>query len=122
MSRLTMAKEVLNLKEAAQLLQVAEQDLREAVERGEVPGRILGGEWRFSRYALHDWLNGPGNEENPWLKWAGAMRDNPLWPEVMESIAAEHERQRQEAIREAEALEKAERAAQRTRKSQRKTA
>jgi excisionase family DNA binding protein len=48
--------EVLTLAQLAELLQLDEGTLRELVERGEVPGRKLGDEWRFSRQAILDWL------------------------------------------------------------------
>src|SRR3954454_3507867 len=48
--------EVLTLPEAADLLQ-AEEDVVEAMASGgELPGRKLGDQWRFSRIALIDWL------------------------------------------------------------------
>jgi len=48
--------EVLTLEEAAELLRVAPDALRGRVEAGDVPGRRLGDEWRFSREALLAWL------------------------------------------------------------------
>jgi excisionase family DNA binding protein len=43
---------VLNLAEAADLLRVAENYLQSLAESGEIPGRQIGDEWRFSRQAL----------------------------------------------------------------------
>ena len=54
----TAADAVLTLDEAAALLRVATDDIVERVEAGTLPGRRLGGEWRFSRTALLEWLNG----------------------------------------------------------------
>jgi excisionase family DNA binding protein len=48
--------EVLTLGEAAALLRVEEYVLAESAERGEIPGRRLGQEWRFRRDALLEWL------------------------------------------------------------------
>ena len=48
--------EVLTLAQAAELLQVEEDTVRELAEAGELPGRDVGGEWRFSRDALLAWL------------------------------------------------------------------
>jgi excisionase family DNA binding protein len=53
------ASEVLTLEQAAALLQVDEQLVRELAESGELPGRRLGDQWRFSRQALIDWLGEP---------------------------------------------------------------
>lgn len=50
------APEVLTPGEAAALLRIEQPQLREAAERGEVPGRRIADEWRFSRDALLNWL------------------------------------------------------------------
>jgi excisionase family DNA binding protein len=50
--------EVLTPTELAALLRVEVSALLELVERGEVPGRKLGAEWRFSRSAVIAWLGG----------------------------------------------------------------
>lgn len=52
------AVEVLTLEEAAQLLRLAPEDLRDFAAQGRIPGRRLGEEWRFSRQALRSWLEG----------------------------------------------------------------
>jgi excisionase family DNA binding protein len=48
--------EVLTLPEAAELLQVEPGVVEEAAEAGDLPGRKLSDEWRFSRTALIEWL------------------------------------------------------------------
>jgi excisionase family DNA binding protein len=50
--------DVLTPKQAAELLQVDEQELVALAEAGEVPGRRIGEQWRFSRPALIAWLAG----------------------------------------------------------------
>jgi excisionase family DNA binding protein len=50
--------DVLTAGEAAALLRLAESEVVEAAERGEVPGRRIAGEWRFAREALMAWLGG----------------------------------------------------------------
>jgi len=50
------APEVLTAGEAAALLRVEERQLAEAAAHGDVPGRRIGAEWRFSREALLAWL------------------------------------------------------------------
>lgn len=50
--------EVLTAGEAASLLRVDETQLLEAARQGELPGRRIAGEWRFSRIALLSWLCG----------------------------------------------------------------
>lgn len=50
--------EVMTIDEAAALLRVPATELERLVTRGEVPGRLVAGEWRFSRDALLAWING----------------------------------------------------------------
>jgi excisionase family DNA binding protein len=50
--------EVLSLAQLSELVQVPEEDLAAMAEAGELPGRRLGGEWRFSRAAVLAWLAG----------------------------------------------------------------
>jgi excisionase family DNA binding protein len=51
-------REVLTLADAAELLQVERDVVNAMAEAGELPGRKLGDEWRFSRAALIAWLGG----------------------------------------------------------------
>jgi excisionase family DNA binding protein len=48
--------EVLTVAQLAEWLQVDEAAIAELAESGELPGRRLGGEWRFAREAVLDWL------------------------------------------------------------------
>jgi excisionase family DNA binding protein len=48
--------DVLTLGEAAELLRVEEAVVERLASAGELPGRRLGSEWRFSRSALLEWL------------------------------------------------------------------
>jgi excisionase family DNA binding protein len=52
-------REVLTVREAAELLRVGEHTVRALAARGELPARRLGRRWRFSRRALLDWLAAP---------------------------------------------------------------
>jgi excisionase family DNA binding protein len=51
------AAEVLDVPQAAELLQVDEATIVELAEGGKLPGRKLGKAWRFSRAALVAWLS-----------------------------------------------------------------
>ena len=53
---------VLTLDEAAELLRVDVKQMRKIAANGEVPGRKVGNEWRFSRDALLNWLSGNDEE------------------------------------------------------------
>jgi excisionase family DNA binding protein len=50
--------DVLTAAQAAELLQVPEDELLALAEAGDVPGRRIGEQWRFSRPALIGWLAG----------------------------------------------------------------
>lgn len=54
--------EVLTPAQAAQLLQLSEPVVVQLAESGQIPGRVLGGTWRFSRAALVAWLSSGRNE------------------------------------------------------------
>jgi excisionase family DNA binding protein len=51
--------EVMDAEQAGQFLQIEEAVVRQMAEAGKLPGRKLGGAWRFSRAALVAWLFGP---------------------------------------------------------------
>ena len=51
--------DVLTLAQLAELLQVDEKTVRSLAAKGDLPGRKLGREWRFSRQAVLDWLANP---------------------------------------------------------------
>ena len=50
------APDVLTLDQAAALLQVVRAEVAALAEAGELPGRRIGGDWRFPRAALLEWL------------------------------------------------------------------
>jgi excisionase family DNA binding protein len=50
--------DVLTPAQAAELLQVAEDEVIALAAAGELPGRRIGEHWRFSRPALIEWLSG----------------------------------------------------------------
>ena len=52
------APDVLTLEQAAALLQVDAAEVAALADAGELPGRRIGGEWRFPRAALLEWLGG----------------------------------------------------------------
>ncbi|HEY7621537.1 MAG TPA: helix-turn-helix domain-containing protein [Solirubrobacteraceae bacterium] len=54
----TAAAEVLDVDEVAELLQAEPDAVRELAEAGSLPGRKIGGEWRFLRRAVLAWLGG----------------------------------------------------------------
>ncbi len=59
--------DVLTAGEAAAMLRIDEKQLVKACERGEIPARKIGSDWRLSRPALLDWLRGDedGSDRSP---------------------------------------------------------
>ena len=82
-----VADEVLLIADAAAFLRVPEDAVRQEAAAGKLPGRLIAGEWRFSRVGILAWLATP--EPAPirltatqWLK------DNPrVWDEQAEREA-----------------------------------
>ena len=60
--------EVMSAEQAGQFLQVEEAVVIELAETGQLPGRKLGQDWRFSRTALVAWLAGPDPEGGAAMK------------------------------------------------------
>ncbi|HEX4719837.1 MAG TPA: helix-turn-helix domain-containing protein [Thermoleophilaceae bacterium] len=54
--------EVMTLDEAATLLRIDSEELAKLAGSGDVPGRKLGDDWRFTRSALLNWLGNPDEE------------------------------------------------------------
>lgn len=50
--------EVLTVEQAAALLQLSPKTVKRLAQRGGVPGRRVGNQWRFPRGALMDWVAG----------------------------------------------------------------
>ena len=51
-------RDVLTTAQVAELLQTDERTVRTLAQAGELPGRKIGPDWRFSRAAVLDWLGG----------------------------------------------------------------
>ncbi len=56
--------EVMTVKEVADYLRLAESTVYRLVKKGSLPGRKLGGNWRFSRKGLDKWLAETKIEQN----------------------------------------------------------
>lgn len=54
--RPTDTAEVLTLEQVAELLQAADEAVEALAESGDLPGRRVGGDWRFARSAILEWL------------------------------------------------------------------
>ena len=51
-------KEIMTPREAAQYLSVHVRTLYRLAKNKEIPGRKVGGSWRFRKNALDEWLSG----------------------------------------------------------------
>jgi excisionase family DNA binding protein len=70
--------EVLDVREAATLLGLGEDVVAEEAANGNLPGRHVGGQWRFARAHLLEWLRGDagrGGAEAPGRRPAAGRRD-----------------------------------------------
>lgn len=96
-----VAGEVLTLAEAAAYLRVPESTVIQLMTDQALPGRRLGGEWRFLKAALQDWLRTPpvrGSREAV-LSTAGSLKDDPFLLDELEEI---YRRRHEEVIGEGE--------------------
>jgi excisionase family DNA binding protein len=64
--------EVLTLDELADLLRLPADALLALAQAGELPGRRVGGEWRFARSAVLQWLSAGERTEPTEAEAAGA--------------------------------------------------
>lgn len=51
-----MDNDILNLEQACDFLGVGERTLIKLLREEHIPARKIGREWRFSKYALMDWV------------------------------------------------------------------
>ncbi len=51
-------KEILTPREAAEYLSVHVRTIYRLAKNGEIPGRKIGGSWRFKKGILDEWLSG----------------------------------------------------------------
>ena len=51
-------KEIMKPREAAEYLSFHVRTIYRLVKKGEIPGRKVGGSWRFNKNALDEWLSG----------------------------------------------------------------
>ncbi len=48
--------DILTVSDVANLLKVAEKTVYGLVQKGDLPGFKVGGQWRFSRTAIDSWI------------------------------------------------------------------
>ena len=82
--------DVLTLAEAAAYLRLPEKEVIAATSSQGLPGRLVGGEWRFLKTALQQWLSvsQPTAEMRKAAQMAivGAWKDDPTVDQLREEI------------------------------------
>jgi hypothetical protein len=80
--------DVLTLAEAAAYLRVAEAAVVDSVNSEGLPGRQIGGEWRFLQCSLQDWLRKPPKKysKEAFLALSGVWKDDPYIDEMLKEI------------------------------------
>lgn len=80
--------EVLTLAEVAAYLRLPECEIGRLVHSQGLPGRLVGGEWRFLKTAIQQWLGtgGPTAESRKagQLSIAGKYKDDPDLEQIVE--------------------------------------
>ena len=76
---------ILTLPEVAQLLRVPEVAVVQSAAGGCIPGRLIGGEWRFDEYAITLWMreretDSPSGKLRAWI----ASQSPKVWDDVAE--------------------------------------
>ena len=84
--------EVMTLAEAAAFLRVPEDGLKADAVKGRVPGRLVAGEWRFTKATLLAWFNEPEtaapkkSSKERMRALIGAWKDDPTVDAMVEEI------------------------------------
>jgi excisionase family DNA binding protein len=82
--------EVLTLAEAAAYLRLPEREVVGLVHSQGLPGRLVGGEWRFLKTAIQQWLStgapSPETRKAAQLAVAGSWKDDPNLEAMLEEI------------------------------------
>jgi excisionase family DNA binding protein len=77
-------EDILTLAEAAAYLRTSESAVEQLVAEEAIPARKIGGEWRFLRKALDDWLRFPGiHPRDYWRAHQHWMFDSPFMEEFI---------------------------------------
>jgi excisionase family DNA binding protein len=79
--------EVLTLPEVAAYLRVPEEAVLELVTRDALPGQQIGGEWRFLKRAVVEWLRfGPQFRREFRMFPHLLMPDHPFWEDLYQVL------------------------------------
>ena len=93
----SLTPEILTLAEAAAFLRVTEESVLRAMADQGLEARQIGGEWRFLRSAIEDWLRDRSPKARLMAQF-GALKDDPSMDEMIQNIYAARARQRDETF------------------------
>jgi excisionase family DNA binding protein len=102
--------DVLTLEEASAYLRLPVAVVLRQASQGKIPGRKIEDNWRFLKTAIDDWLRSGSmgvptqdvalaekaetlaesakfEQSDPWVKFAGMFKDDPLFDEFAEDMA-----------------------------------
>jgi excisionase family DNA binding protein len=103
--------DVLTLEEASAYLRLPVAVILRQASQGNIPGRKIEDNWRFLKTAIDDWLRSRSigdptqyaapaekaetltesakfEQSDPWVKFAGMFKDDPLFDEFVKDMAA----------------------------------
>ena len=78
---MTSQDDILTIPDIASLLKVADKTVYSLVQKGDLPGFKVGGQWRFSRTAIDSWIKVKTNaagvqSDNDGVKPSRSSREN----------------------------------------------
>jgi excisionase family DNA binding protein len=77
-------EDVLTLAEAAAYLRTSESAVEQLAAEEAIPSQKIGGEWRFLKKALDDWLHYPGiHPRELWKVHSRWLFDSPFMDELV---------------------------------------
>ena len=68
--------EILTIPEVAGLLKIAEKTVYSLAQKREIPGFKVGGQWRFSRSVINEWIDARSRPNEPLLSQQDESRSS----------------------------------------------
>jgi excisionase family DNA binding protein len=72
--------EILTIPEVAKLLKIAEKTVYALAQKRALPGFKVGGQWRFSRSAINEWIDSRSRSSEPPPSQQGEDRSSSTQP------------------------------------------
>ena len=60
-----MSKDWMTVQDVAEYLKLGKTKIYQYVQKGKIPGYKVGGQWRFSREEIDDWIKSGKANFNP---------------------------------------------------------